>query len=380
MIHFKIIIVMLWTVLCIVSPLFGGTIDPSLSDSKYINFGKQFNCVVKICGKYKDGTLFCASAVVIDKHHILTAAHVVKNYERCYVTIEDKKFELSDIVVHKDFENGGFGIADIAIGYSKQDFELDEYPPIYEGDDEQDKICSISGYGFTGNFVTGAKIFDNKKRAGSNRIDYINKDLLPTEFTNLFLNYNRKPHGHRIGLVTELEKKNLLKHGIVTLGEKYTIEETNNYTEYGSADVVDNIGIPNDIYSLGRLDIWQRHFLNIVSETEFTPTSYFLSEKTFKPIIGLRPFIINGNPKIYSWLLDAGFDCFEDIFPINKLQQQTNTNHTHRLITSLLKDLLNSDLNSLYQKIYPRCLYNQTHFYNLRKIKYYVNLILKMFY
>lgn len=178
MIHFKIIIVMLWTVLCIVSPLFGGTIDPSLSDSKYINFGKQFNCVVKICGKYKDGTLFCASAVVIDKHHILTAAHVVKNYERCYVTIEDKKFELSDIVVHKDFENGGFGIADIAIGYSKQDFELDGYPPIYEGDDEQDKICSISGYGFTGNFVTGAKIFDNKKRAGSNRIDYINKDLL----------------------------------------------------------------------------------------------------------------------------------------------------------------------------------------------------------
>lgn len=155
-----------------------GTIDPSVPDHKYTEFAKQFYCVVNICGEYKDGSLFCASAVVIDKHHILTAAHVVKNYERCYVTIEDKKFELSDIVVHKDFDNSGFGVADIALGYSKQDFELDGYPPIYEDDDEQDKVCSISGYGLTGNFINGAKISDKKKRAGSNRIDYIDKDLL----------------------------------------------------------------------------------------------------------------------------------------------------------------------------------------------------------
>jgi hypothetical protein len=223
--------------------------------------------------------------------------------------------------------------------------------------------CEVKYFGYTpdNKFDFWAYLCNSKFKK------YNNKDLLPTEFNHLFLNYNRKPHGHRIGLVTELEQNNLLEYGIVTLGEKYAIKETDDYKEYGSDDVVDNIKIPNDIYSLGRLDIWQRHFLNIVSETEFTPTSYFLSEKTFKPIIGLRPFIINGNPKIYSWLLDAGFDCFEDIFPINKLQQQTNTYQTHQLITSVIKDLLNSDLNSLYQKIYSRCLYNQNHFYEYAK-------------
>jgi hypothetical protein len=162
----------------IISPSYCGTIDPSISDSKYLEFGEQFYCVVKICGKYKDGTLFCASAVAIDKNHILTAAHVVQNYELCYITIKDKKFELSKITIHKDFEINGFGVADIALGYCKEDFGLDGYPPIYFDEDEVGKVCAISGYGLTGNFNTGINISDNKKRAGSNKIDYIDRDLL----------------------------------------------------------------------------------------------------------------------------------------------------------------------------------------------------------
>lgn len=192
---------------------------------------------------------------------------------------------------------------------------------------------------------------------------YNNKDLLPSKFDYAFLNYNRKPHPHRVNLVTELEKNNLINYGVVTLGEKYTIEEFDDYSNYGSNDVIDNLNIPNDIYSLGRLDIWQKHFLNVVSETEFTPSSYFMSEKIFKPILGLRPFIINGNPKIYDWLLDAGFDCFADIFPINKLQQQTNTYQTHQIIVAAIDELLKEDLDSLYNKIYQRLLHNQKHFY-----------------
>ena len=34
------------------------------------------------------------------------------------------------------------------------------------------------GYGITGNFNTGAKVSDGKKRAGSNVIDYIEKHIL----------------------------------------------------------------------------------------------------------------------------------------------------------------------------------------------------------
>lgn len=167
-----------------ISTTYAGTIDPKIPDQKYIEFGKEFYCVVKLCGAYEDGTMFCASAVVIDEHHILTAAHVVKGYKTCFIIINDKKFILSKIIIHKDFDSE-FGVADIALGYSEIDFGLEFYPPLYTDNDEIGKVASISGYGLTGTFNTGTVLSDNKKRAGSNRVDNIEKDLLictPTRF------------------------------------------------------------------------------------------------------------------------------------------------------------------------------------------------------
>lgn len=166
--------------LCFIAALsisYGGTIDPYTADSKYTDYAKDFHYVGKLCGTYTDGTKFCASAVAIDDHHILTAAHVVKGSDSCIVIINNKEFCLTNVIIHKDFENE-FGIADIAIGYSKESFNLRFYPELYNDTDEVGKICSISGYGITGTFKTGAKISDNKKRAGSNRIDSIDKDML----------------------------------------------------------------------------------------------------------------------------------------------------------------------------------------------------------
>lgn len=154
-----------------------GTIDPSVPDSKYIEYAKDFHCVVKICGSYNDDTMYCASAVLIDDHHILTAAHVVKNSKSCNITINGKKFVISTITINKVFEKE-FAMGDIAIGYSEERFGLDHYPPLYKNDDEIGKICSISGYGLTGTFLTGAKKSDDKKRAGSNTVDGAFKDVL----------------------------------------------------------------------------------------------------------------------------------------------------------------------------------------------------------
>jgi hypothetical protein len=174
---FNIILFSFFSLFCFIVTN-AGTIDPSIPDSKYVEFGKKFYCIHKICGTYTDGSKFCASAVVIDKNHILTAAHVVKGYKNCYITIDDNKFNLSQIIIHKDFESGGFGIADIAIGYSAEEFGMEYYPAMYTENDEVGKVCSISGYGLTGNFNSGTNKFDGIKRAGSNTIDTITKDLL----------------------------------------------------------------------------------------------------------------------------------------------------------------------------------------------------------
>jgi hypothetical protein len=156
-----------------------GTIDPSTPDSKYVEYGAHFHSVVKICGSYEDGKLFCASASLIDDYNFLTAAHVVKGAMVCFITVGETSFPIKSIIINKDFEDENkFGTADIAIGHSDKPFGLKRYPSLYEDQDEQHKLCGIAGYGLTGTFSTGIYKSDNKKRAGSNRIDYIDRDLL----------------------------------------------------------------------------------------------------------------------------------------------------------------------------------------------------------
>lgn len=164
--------------LFISSSIYAGTIDPHTPDEKYLEYGAKFSNVVSICGVYENKTQFCASAVVISPRNILTAAHVVKNSAKCYVAIGDRKYCIHKVICHKDFEENKFGLHDIAIGICDRNMNMDFYPELYDQTDEVDKVCSIAGFGLTGTFRTGAVISDNKRRAGSNMIDRIEKQLL----------------------------------------------------------------------------------------------------------------------------------------------------------------------------------------------------------
>ena len=202
---------------------------------------------------------------------------------------------------------------------------------------------------------------------------YTIEELIPQEdFSHVFLNYNRKPHQHRIQLIKQFEENNLVSAGCVTLGNsKYTLNEhTVDFSKWGADDVVGELNIPNDIYSLGNLNIWNSSFLNVVSETEYQYNhNVFISEKIFKPIIGLRPFVLNGSPGIYTVLKNAGFDCFDDIFPVNKLSDTNNAIQfaTHQTIIEIIQDLKKENLEKLYQKLLPRLIDNQQAFFKYGK-------------
>lgn len=167
------------SLLILTSSLFGGTIDPLTEDSKYIEYGNKFNFVVSIHGMYKNGTMFAASAVVIDKEWILTAAHVVKDIETCGIHYNNSTVILVDrIITHDDFKHESFGKGDISLCHLRSNLELDFYPSLYSDDNEIGKVCSIVGYGSTGTFLTGAISNDSKKRGGSNVIDAIYDEYL----------------------------------------------------------------------------------------------------------------------------------------------------------------------------------------------------------
>jgi hypothetical protein len=155
-----------------------GTIESLSKDNKHIKYAENISCVVKISGKYDAKTSFYASAVVIHPHWVVTAAHIAKGATECYITIDDKKYCLDAIIYHKDFNDNNFGFSDIAMGYCKEPIEIDFYPDLYTEEDEIGKNSCICGYGTTGTFATGSTISDGKKRAGSNYVDKIDRDLL----------------------------------------------------------------------------------------------------------------------------------------------------------------------------------------------------------
>ena len=156
----------------------GGTIDPGIADSKYVDYGSKFKCVTKINATTEDGKRACASAVVIKPRWIVTAAHVVKNTSNINIEIDKKYYKVKEIFIHKDFEENNFGYHDISLGYLEENTNLDFYPELYSSSDEENKVAAICGYGVTGNFINGSNKSDGLKRAGSNKIDYIDKNLL----------------------------------------------------------------------------------------------------------------------------------------------------------------------------------------------------------
>lgn len=159
-----------------------GTIDPSVSDQKHIEYGEGFKCVVQIeglctCGKGNDH-LFNASAVAISPSTVLTAAHVVKGSELIKIRIGEDTFKALKVIVNEGFKENNVGYHDIAMCHCEGDFGLDFYPELYEDSDEISKVVSMAGYGMTGTFSTGADKSDKKKRAGSNIVRRMERDVL----------------------------------------------------------------------------------------------------------------------------------------------------------------------------------------------------------
>lgn len=191
-------------------------------------------------------------------------------------------------------------------------------------------------------------------------LKYNKEDVAPLEFKHDFLCYQRKPIDYRVTLYNKLKNKN----GIVTIGtESYDFNQRLP-DHNGYKDVGDTLPIPNDIYSLGNIDVWNKSFLNIVSETvqKLDVAVPFISEKTFKPILGMRPFIVYGNPNTTKLLKEKGFETFDEDFGYT---MSSTYDEMADKISSLVDDLDHVEL--LYKKLLPKITHNYENFRSIAK-------------
>ena len=123
-------------------------------------------------------------------------------------------------------------------------------------------------------------------------------------------------------------------------------------------------GIPNDVVSLGKLDIWKNHFLNIVSETEFNQWHpLFITEKTWKPIIGLRPFIIHGQTRIYQWLQKHGFKTFSRYWSHIDIEKDEDQHGNALQVIEFISNKSDAEITDMYNDMFIDLEYNRQRFF-----------------
>lgn len=201
-----------------------------------------------------------------------------------------------------------------------------------------------------------------------NNVELCRSDLIDRPFMCL----NRKPHQHRIDLYKQLQQLQLTTRGIVSLGGTTGIAVQNADSDIPILELApnsgnDQYGIPNDISSLGNIENWNRSFLNVVTETVYNINEcHFVSEKIYKPILGLRPFLIYADDGGERWLSARGFrhylDDFADITDLD-LRQPENLAPFLAVLSEQSCQYWQQKLVDLNQKI----MYNKEHFYKYVK-------------
>jgi hypothetical protein len=214
---------------------------------------------------------------------------------------------------------------------------------------------------------------------------YTDDDLLLKHCQYRYISYNRKPKPHRIQLVNMLYDQNLNTLGIITLGkDESNIHNQNQLHKYISLgeqqkDYIDRgnhpdhwgFGIPLDNFSLHRLDLWQESFLFVTGATEANPVNdLFCQQDTFKPMLGLRPFVINGSQKTYHWLKYHGFQTFNNYWPHIDIE----SGEVQETIVSVIKFLAtksSNELLSMYQDMLPKLHHNKNRFFEFAEEQQY---------
>lgn len=201
-----------------------------------------------------------------------------------------------------------------------------------------------------------------------------------------FLSPNNMMKHHRVTLAYLIMKYNLLNDGLYSFLEKISVEEIKSkvlqtYTDDETtlnfisdkiaqmlpyeldtkglthAEKVNIVGLPGNVKSW-----YTDSYLHLVTETMFNDsTDVFLSEKVFRPIINLQPFLIFGQPKSLEKLKQLGFKTFS---PIIDETYDLETNYKKRILL-IEKEILKfskmsiEEIHHCYYSVVDILLYNQ---------------------
>lgn len=124
-------------------------------------------------------------------------------------------------------------------------------------------------------------------------------------------------------------------------------------------------GNPNGPDTRWRADFLQQSFVYLVTESVGNYPHVYLTEKTWKAIVSMMPFLIVGATGTLKYLKNNGFKTFDSLWDesydeIENLYERVNR------ITNILVHLRTQNLDQLFQKCIPILEHNFAHLRNFQ--------------
>jgi hypothetical protein len=163
-------------------------------------------------------------------------------------------------------------------------------------------------------------------------------------------------------------KEYLITNNCTRINDLFLKENTTIRCNVPVADYKNTIvkGLPN-VEHRWQADFYQKIGVDIVTETVFNYPYPFITEKTYRPIASLRPFIIVGAWHTLDFLKNIGFKTFSVIID----ESYDNIDDPEKRFNSVCNSIkvfvsrplaqIKQDLHSIEHIL----VYNQTHLFNL---------------
>ncbi len=228
------------------------------------------------------------------------------------------------------------------------------------------------------------------------------KDTLREKY---FLSYNRVIREYRLALISMIYDMNLNKKGIISLGAEKVDKEFGGVWPHKISEFIRNpkqnkivsdalmkikplypIDADGDvdanwIYKDGEkmsgvVGQWtnfskqyKRVYFNIVTESSYYEDCIYMSEKTFKPISNLVPFIIVSNPFFLKKLRQLGYKTFHPWIDESYDEETDNDKRFFMILDEIKKlcEMTKKEIHDWYYDMKHILLHNQNHFSSYQK-------------
>jgi len=219
-----------------------------------------------------------------------------------------------------------------------------------------------------------------------------------------FLSLNGGGRPHRKFLMAEFARNNLFEHGIVSYLNKFDIPYTPEDFCYqpiqkykGDTRHLDQVKFHNE-YKAPELqldvdashDAWHNRgmtaqhytdtYFNVTTETWPAEPSFFVTEKIYKPIANLQPFILLGHPGLLAYLKENGYETFPELFDEHYDEIENHPKRFYNVVENIVRvcAMPQEELHRLYSSVWEKLLHNRQKLLNHTHVEYWRELIKTM--